>query len=256
MFRQTARVIGDDANLIRQLEPMPGRIFSVAIIDDGMYLAAASTLDRKSIVRVWDYDVDAKLPADIKAIQAKRAADRKPEEKKKLEEYTTAQPATVAQWEIQDAAIYSIAFDKKGRIAASGGDGKLRVWKLDDKSSVAEFALVPANAAPVDNAAQATKIASSRADRRNEIASQQKQELAQLTRPTLDPKSIARITVEPESLSFSHWNDSVQMVVTGFKNDGQSLDLSDRVEYSFSDPMLLGSPPEAGSNLSRKGQRN
>ncbi len=53
VFRETARVIGDDSNLIRQFESMPGRIFAVAISPDGTRLAAASALDGKSLVRVW-----------------------------------------------------------------------------------------------------------------------------------------------------------------------------------------------------------
>ncbi|MFN9415587.1 MAG: c-type cytochrome domain-containing protein, partial [Pirellula sp.] len=91
VFRQTARVIGDDANLIRQLEPIPGRIFDVAISKDSRFLAAASTVDNQSTIRVWAYDVDAQLPDDIKKIQSKRSQQRTEEEKKKLETYVTAQ---------------------------------------------------------------------------------------------------------------------------------------------------------------------
>lgn len=235
MFRQTARVIGDDANLVRQLESLPGRIFSVAISEDGKYLAVASTIDRKSTLRVWSYDVDSALPADIKAIQAKRAADRKPDEKKKLEEYTTAQPAMVAQWDIPDAAIYAIALDSRGRIAASGSDGKLRVWKLDDKSSIADIPVVPQNQAANDDPQQIEEYAAKRVGRLQEIAETQKKELGQLERPTLDVKSIVKINIEPAEITFSHWNDSIQMLVTGATSDGRMIDLSDRAEYSLSD---------------------
>ncbi len=44
VFRETERKIGDDANLIRNLPKIPGRIFSVAISRDASRLAAAATL--------------------------------------------------------------------------------------------------------------------------------------------------------------------------------------------------------------------
>jgi len=56
VFRQTARKIGDDANLVRIFPKLPGRILSVAISHDGSRVAAASTLNGKSEVRVWKYD--------------------------------------------------------------------------------------------------------------------------------------------------------------------------------------------------------
>src|SRR5439155_12563011 len=45
IFRQTARAIGDDSNLIRQMPPMTGRITSVAVSRDGRRFAAGSSLD-------------------------------------------------------------------------------------------------------------------------------------------------------------------------------------------------------------------
>ena len=45
MHRETKRVIGDDANKIREYEAMPGRIFAVCFNADGSLLAAGSSLD-------------------------------------------------------------------------------------------------------------------------------------------------------------------------------------------------------------------
>lgn len=54
MHRETKRVIGDDANKVREFEPMPGRIYAVDFNADGTLLAAASTLEGKGEVRVYD----------------------------------------------------------------------------------------------------------------------------------------------------------------------------------------------------------
>ncbi len=81
VFRETARKIGDDANLVRKMPKMPGRIFSVAISPDASRLAAASTLDGKSEVRVWQYDFTSEISDELKQILAKRVADRNADEK-------------------------------------------------------------------------------------------------------------------------------------------------------------------------------
>ena len=71
VFRQTARKIGDDANLVRKFPILPGRISSVAISQDATRLAAAATLDGKSEIRVWKYDFTSEISPELKKIQAK-----------------------------------------------------------------------------------------------------------------------------------------------------------------------------------------
>ncbi|HVW36860.1 MAG TPA: c-type cytochrome domain-containing protein, partial [Pirellulales bacterium] len=69
--RLTKRVIGDDANIIRELPPMKGRIFSVAVSLDGKRIAAVSSLDGAGEVNVYGYEFDTGLPDNIKAIVEK-----------------------------------------------------------------------------------------------------------------------------------------------------------------------------------------
>ena len=76
VFRQTARVIGDDSNLIREFPPMPGRVFAVAISPDGKRIAAGSSLDGAGRFDVYAYEFDTGLPENIKAIMAKVASSR------------------------------------------------------------------------------------------------------------------------------------------------------------------------------------
>ena len=54
MIRTKARVIGDDFNLIKAYEGMPGRIYDVAFNHDGSRFAAGSSLDGGGEVRIYD----------------------------------------------------------------------------------------------------------------------------------------------------------------------------------------------------------
>jgi mono/diheme cytochrome c family protein len=61
MHREVKREIGDDANRIRQFEPLPGRVSAVKFDPDGKRFAAASSLDGRGEVRVYEVDSAKKL---------------------------------------------------------------------------------------------------------------------------------------------------------------------------------------------------
>jgi len=225
VFRQTARQIGDDANLIRQLDGLPGRIFGVAISPDGRYLAAAATVDNQSTVKVWSYDVDGDLPKEIKDIQAKRVAALNAAEKKKLEEYITAQPKVVASWTIPTAAIYSIAFDANGRLAAGGSDGRLRIWNCVNSETILDMDVTPISTTKT-NAADLT--AGLRSDRLREIAETHSNER---NSPDFVKEAgsflVSRVTsidVQPTTLVLDSWNASAQITVSATLDNGEVRD--------------------------------
>lgn len=236
VFRQTARVIGDDANLIRQLEPIPGRIFDVAISSDGKYLAAASTLDRQSTVKVWSYDVDSSMPDEIKKIQSKRSQQRTPEEKTKLEAYVTEQPKVVASWNLADTSIYSIAIDNRGRIAVGGSDGRIRVWNIENQQLISEFDATPPNARISPDSAS---LAESRLARLNELAAMHQTErtnsdfLQELRNFPIG--KLKSISVMPSEIHFANWNDSVQFIVTAHLEGGETRDVTRFSRYANSE---------------------
>ncbi len=65
MFRETARIIGDDANLIFELFPAwPGRVFNVRFSADGKRIASGSSLDGSGEVTLSSYEYDADVPKD------------------------------------------------------------------------------------------------------------------------------------------------------------------------------------------------
>lgn len=110
MFREKARVIGDDFNLIRAFEPMPGRIFAIDLSRDGSRLAAGSSADGRGEVRVYQTE-DAKL---------------------------------LAKCEGQTGPVYAVSLDPEGkRVAAAGFDGLVRINDAEAGKLLLEFPSVP-----------------------------------------------------------------------------------------------------------------
>ena len=109
MHRETKRVIGDDANRVKEYEPMPGRVSSVAFSRAGDRFAATSSLDGRGEVRVYDVSSGTKVV---------------------LEKVT--------------GPAYAVAWHPNGKVVASAGfDGK--VWLHDPATGklVKEFVAVP-----------------------------------------------------------------------------------------------------------------
>jgi WD40 repeat protein len=116
MYREKARVIGDDFNFIRQYEPMPGRIFATDFNADGSLLAAASSDGAQGEVRVYQTD-DAKL---------------------------------VCKCEGQSGPVYACALTPDGKVVASGGfDGIVRLNDAQTGKLTREFAPIAASGAKV-----------------------------------------------------------------------------------------------------------
>ena len=92
VFRQTARVIGDDSNLIKAFDPMKGRINSVAVSANARRFAAGSSLDGSGEVHVYAYDFETGLTAELKAIEAKMASTRSPQEAAAIPEVPPGRP--------------------------------------------------------------------------------------------------------------------------------------------------------------------
>jgi len=106
MYRDQARKIGDDYNLLRAFEAMPGRIFGVAFSHDGERIVAGSSYNNAGEVRVYNV-------ADGKRISATK---------------------------IPDGGVYGVAFHPSGETVAAGGfDGKVRLINVGDGAILAEF---------------------------------------------------------------------------------------------------------------------
>jgi WD40 repeat protein len=110
MHRETKRVIGDDANKVREYAAMPGRIFSVSFSKDGERFAAGSSLDGTGEVRV----------------------------------YKTGGGDVVAKFDGQPGPVFTVAFRPDGKaVAEAGFDGKVRLIDAQTGKLIKEFVPVP-----------------------------------------------------------------------------------------------------------------
>ncbi len=237
VFRQTARQIGDDANLVRKLPDMPGRIFSVAISPDAKFIAASSTLDRVSQIRVWQYDVDSQMPENIKAIQAKNVFARSAEEKKVLEAYVTAEPASVATWEVTDAAIYAISLDNQGRLVAGGGDGKIRIWDCKTQQPITAFpAIEQLNSS---QSSESTELAASRSKYLDRLSQSSLQSAFRPEDVSVDPSVFVKLEVTPDRIDLSRWNQYQQFLVRAVDTSGNGVDVTLLSKYQGNTPAVV-----------------
>lgn len=217
IFRETARKIGDDANLIRKMPEMKGRISSVAINSDATRIAAVATLDGKSEVRVWGYDFDGALTDELKKILAKRVADRSAEEKQRAEDYRKKETTQLASFDLNKAASYAIAFGPDNSVWIAAGDGQVRRLAPDGNlaDSFAVFESTKQENAEVENSVATTFNAKSWID-----------SLPAPPRDEIDPQSIQSIEVTPKSAVFGTPYAYTQLIVTATTKAGETIDVT------------------------------
>lgn len=110
MHRTSKRVIGDDANKVRDFDALAGRIFALEFSPDGQRFAVGSSSDGKGEVRVYSAD----------------------------------NPKPVASLEGQKGGVYAVAYSPDGKtIASAGFDGMVRLNDAQTGKLVKEFMSVP-----------------------------------------------------------------------------------------------------------------
>jgi len=110
MHRETKRVIGDDANKIRDYPALAGRIYAMAFAPDGKTFAAGSSLDGKGVLKV------------IQTEDAKH----------------------LSQVEGEVGAVYALAYSPDGKSLFAGGfDGQVRVIDPATGKVTKQFTALP-----------------------------------------------------------------------------------------------------------------
>jgi WD40 repeat protein len=230
MHRLTKRVIGDDANMIRRMPPMTGRIFSVAVSRDGKRIAAGSSLDGAGQVHVYAYEFDTGLPDNIKEISEKVAGSRSAEENKTLETFHTDGVKLIAETWVPESAIYAVAFAPDGKtVAAAGADGSVRLINATDGTVSAAFSPAPL----------VEKNAPTLADRRAPAPAPQDQPKAE---SLPDGETITALEVHPDAIELKNRFEYVQLLVTGRLASGDEVDVTRLVDVALSAKIVDVSP--------------
>jgi hypothetical protein len=227
MHRLTKRVIGDNANLIRRWPALPGRVFGLAWRPDGKAFAAVASGGGNGVLRVLAAEYDPALPEDIKKIVEKEAAGHSPDERKRLEEYLTADTRTLQELTICRRPVVHRRLESRWHPARGGrqpgdrsassmprGPGNARFSRGAGRSEVAG-----APAAPPAPRCRRWRNRASCPSRRS------------IRRRSSDWSSSRR----PSALSGS--TDASQIVVTARLRDGTTVDATRCVAGQWSEPV-------------------
>ncbi len=218
MNRITKRVIGDDANLVRLLPALPGRIQSIAVSRDGTRIAAGSSLNGRGAVKVYSYEFDPAVPEPLQAILAKQPGQWTAEERQMVADYTSADVREISSVEFEDGGIYSVAFQPDAATVACGGaDGVIR--------------LVDGETGKLQGLVEAVSIDTAAADARQSVQwhfiSDADSNAAAHREPPVE--AIQTLAVSPASIRFRSPADYAQLVVTATLADGSRQDVTEWV---------------------------
>jgi WD40 repeat protein/mono/diheme cytochrome c family protein len=218
IYRQTARVIGDDSNLIRALDPMKGRINSVATSNNGRRFAAGSSLDGSGQVHVYSYDFDTNLTDNLKAIQAKVASTRSGPEAQAIQKFLQDGVKPVSKFEVPQAGVYAVAFSPDGKVlAAAGADGIIRLVNPESGSPIREFAPAPLSQQESTGERMAKTVTP-------------KSEEAVETEALPKGAKLVALKVEPPSVKLTNRFAYSQVLVSGQLESGDLIDVTRMVD--------------------------
>jgi WD40 repeat protein/mono/diheme cytochrome c family protein len=142
-FREVKREIGDDAQLIADLFPITGRVFTAQFSHDGKRIACAGGIDRVGEILVCSYNYTNDVPKELREIMGKVPGTRNQAQKDQLADYKKAGIHEIARVSVPQAEIYSLSFDASGNtIAAAGSDGFIRLYNATNGAVITEFPAV------------------------------------------------------------------------------------------------------------------
>lgn len=227
MHRITKRVIGDDANLIKELPPLKGRLFSVAVSRDGHLIAAGSSLDGSGEVRVYGYNFKTELPANLKKIQEKRVMQRTPEEEAALDKFYGEGIKQVSAVDLPGSGVYSVAFSADGKtVAAAGSDGSVRIIETETGKIAGNFSPAPVNPATAKAAAS-----------RPMTVREEEPKTADEQLP--DGGRVYSLQVQPTSIRLTNRFDYAQLLVTAKLQSGDTVDVTRLVKVQVPTPVAV-----------------
>jgi mono/diheme cytochrome c family protein len=138
IFRTRKRIIGDDFNLIRNYDKLPGRIYSVQFSKDGSRFVVGSSTAKDGAARIYTTGAyDEKTTNNAGGLgQTFQAIASRSKEKSLLHELKGTGP------------VFAVAYRPDGQQVAIGGfDGKLRLFDVATGKLVKAFVPVTISAA-------------------------------------------------------------------------------------------------------------
>ena len=121
MRPMTAGQTGDGANLLWELPSLPGPVYAVDISHDGTRFVAASSLDGKGAIHIYEMDPEPKIPGEI--------------------------IKSVVKVQVPTGGVFAATFHPDGkRLAAAGSDGRIRL--IDARTGAIDSEFVPVEVVP------------------------------------------------------------------------------------------------------------
>lgn len=152
-FRQVARTVGDDSNLIRRFPALSGRIFAVAYSPDGDRIACGTSSDGRGEVVVFSAKYDSSIPKAIANIESIQSNNRTPDQLAELEKHYTSDVSRIADMQGQQGPVYTLVFRPDGAVLASAGfDGCVRFNAPNTGELVGTFNPFPLERHPAQEA--------------------------------------------------------------------------------------------------------
>lgn len=221
--RETKRVIGDNANLIRKYPAMKGRIWDASFAPDGKTFVAVSSLDATGQIHLYKSEYDATITPELKKLfeTVRRAPGPGENYEPALEEFYT-KGAELIKGVDTKAAMFSVAFAPDGKtIAAGGADGLIRL--LDAKTLAEKKTFAPI---AVDATLPEVNPDPSLTDRKK---AKQHETVGSLP----EGRAVTAITLSPSTATFDSTERYVQVLATATLDDGTTADVTGFVKWSF-----------------------
>lgn len=229
MDRLTKRVIGDDANLIRQFPAIPGRIQSVAISPNGKRIVAGSSLDGNGFVHVYSYGFDTSQPDNIKVIVSKVVTSQSKQEKDTLAAFIKKDANQVSAYSLDTGGVYSVDFHPEGSWLACGGrDGLIRFIETETGKLIGSVAPVPVDpSGPQEQTLANWKLTPKPSEQKSSDQN-----------PLSAPGKPVELIITPAEINFQLPTDYAQCVVQAKLADGSTLDVTRAAKFSTTSDLV------------------